>query len=85
VNLPVLGPWIAKSASVVASKGSQGRGQNSGTRSDQLVTIGKQSNRLDRLTKDGRGWTNIDTESEERIIESGGSIKGQPATSHGGR
>lgn len=69
VNLPVLGPWITKTANAVRSKGSQG--YESGTnpnKSDHLVTIGKQSNRLERLNKDGRGWTNIDTESEERIV-----------------
>lgn len=70
----MLGPWIAKGASVIGSKGSHG--MDSGTnknRSDNLVTIGKQSNRLDRLNKDGRGWTNIDTESEERIVNGGQS------------
>ncbi|KAG9252517.1 uncharacterized protein F5Z01DRAFT_675996 [Emericellopsis atlantica] len=69
VNLPVLGPWITKTVSAVRSKGSQGHesGMNP-NKSDHLVTIGKQSNRLERLNKDGRGWTNIDTESEERII-----------------
>lgn len=67
VNIPVLGPWIAKSAKVI-SKGSQGNGESA--KSDNLVTIGQQSNRLDRLTKDGRGWTNLDADSEERIVSS---------------
>lgn len=69
MNLPVLGPLITKTASAVRSKGSQGyeSGANP-NKSDDLVTIGKQSNLLERLNKDGRGWTNIDTESEERIV-----------------
>ncbi|RYP05601.1 hypothetical protein DL765_009802 [Monosporascus sp. GIB2] len=70
VNAPVLGPWIARGATVIASKGSKdcSMANASDESHDHIVTIGKQSNRLDRLTKDGRGWTTIDGESEERIV-----------------
>ena len=83
VNAPVLGPWIAKSTSGVRSKNRSKSGP-----SDQgdchLVTIGQQSNRLERLTKESRallgvGWTTIDNDSEERMVQQnisgGGSAK----------
>ena len=85
MNIPVLGPWIAKSAAAVTSSKTSQTPESSRNpnKSDTLVTIGKQSNRLDRLTKDGRkdgrGWTNIDTESEERIVESTGTSTHDPA------
>ncbi|KAK1977642.1 hypothetical protein LZ30DRAFT_664662 [Colletotrichum cereale] len=76
VNAPVLGPWIAKNASVVRSRTSKNRSKTSGQESNDhhFVTIGaKESNhRLARLAKDGRtglGWTTIDNDSEELIME----------------
>ncbi|KAK4082861.1 uncharacterized protein Triagg1_1751 [Trichoderma aggressivum f. europaeum] len=72
VNAPILGPWMTKQASVVTSRGSKSN-QSGGTGSGLgIVTIGQQSNRLERLGKDGRshktGWTTIDDGSEEHIV-----------------
>ncbi|KAK1469737.1 hypothetical protein CMEL01_01504 [Colletotrichum melonis] len=77
VNAPVLGPWIAKNASAVRSRTSKNRSKTGGQESaNHIVTIGAKSSnhRLDKLTKDGRsanmGWTEIDNDSEERIMKS---------------
>ncbi|KAL7945277.1 hypothetical protein V8C42DRAFT_322680 [Trichoderma barbatum] len=72
VNAPIIGPWMTKKASVVATRGSRSN-QSANTGSGPgLVTIGQQSNRLERLAKDGRahkvGWTTIDDGSEEHIV-----------------
>ncbi|KAJ0278129.1 hypothetical protein COL940_007392 [Colletotrichum noveboracense] len=75
VNAPVLGPWIAKNASAVRSRTSKNRSKTGGQESaNHIVTIGakESTHRLDRLTKDGRrglGWTEIDNDSEERIMK----------------
>ncbi|TQN70736.1 hypothetical protein CSHISOI_04726, partial [Colletotrichum shisoi] len=80
VNAPVLGPWIAKNASAVRSRASKNRSKSGGDpdSANHIVTIGAKdsTNRLERLGKDGRslrglglGWTEIDNDSEERILE----------------
>lgn len=78
----MLGPWVAKNATMIASKGSKDRSKTSagGASGDHIVTIGKKSHRLERLAKDGRGWTNIDTDSEEMIVEPPGSGQGAVST-----
>lgn len=63
---------MTKKASVIASRGSRSdQSGGTGSRPD-LVTIGQQSNRMERLAKDGRahkiGWTTIDDGSEEHIV-----------------
>ncbi|KAK6218427.1 hypothetical protein QIS74_06307 [Colletotrichum tabaci] len=78
VNAPVLGPWIAKNASAVRSRASKNRSKTGGDpdSASHIVTIGAKdsTHRLERLGKDGRslrglGWTEIDNDSEERIME----------------
>ncbi|TDZ21622.1 hypothetical protein C8034_v006576 [Colletotrichum sidae] len=89
VNAPVLGPWIAKSASAVRSRTSKNRSKASGQDSDNhhIVTIGaKESTRLERLGKDGRarkglGWTTIDNDSEERIMKTQNDVAVSPKRS----
>ncbi|KAL7915345.1 hypothetical protein GGI35DRAFT_436665 [Trichoderma velutinum] len=87
VNAPILGPWMTKKASVVATRGSKSN-QSGGTGSGPgLVTIGQQSNRLDRLGKDGRahkiGWTTIDDGSEEHIVGRDADTTSQDTASRG--
>ncbi|KAF6816449.1 hypothetical protein CMUS01_12266 [Colletotrichum musicola] len=82
VNAPVLGPWIAKNASAVRSRTSKNRSKTGGQESaSHIVTIGakESTHRLERLGKDGRarkgtGWTEIDNDSEERIMKTQNDI-----------
>ncbi|PNP57093.1 hypothetical protein THARTR1_02935 [Trichoderma harzianum] len=87
VNAPILGPWMTKQASVVTSRGSKSN-QSGGTGSGLgIVTIGQQSNRLERLGKDGRshktGWTTIDDGSEEHIVGQDAGAASQDTESRG--
>lgn len=75
VNAPVLGPWIIKKFTFIAqSVSSKDRSRSDGqNRGISIVTIGRQSYRLDRLKRDGMkhnppGWTTIN-DSEEYIME----------------
>ncbi|KAK2040454.1 hypothetical protein LZ31DRAFT_529685 [Colletotrichum somersetense] len=73
VNAPVLGPWITKNASSVRSRTSKNRSKTSGqgSASRRIATIGakESTHRLESLAKDGRrGWTEISSDSEERIV-----------------
>ncbi|KAK5993742.1 hypothetical protein PT974_07179 [Cladobotryum mycophilum] len=80
VNAPILGPWVTKQASVVSSRASKSR-SGTGSKPD-IVTIGQQSNRLERLAKNGRafktGWTTIDDGSEENVAQNGGTRQAEP-------
>lgn len=78
---------MTKKASVVATRGSKSN-QSGGTGSGPgLVTIGQQSNRLERLGKDGRshkvGWTTIDDGSEEHIVGRDTDAASQDTASRG--
>ncbi|KAJ4863676.1 hypothetical protein T069G_00206 [Trichoderma breve] len=89
VNAPILGPWMTKKASVISSRGSKSKSNQSGETGSGpgLVTIGQQSNRLERLGKDGRahktGWTTIDDGSEEHIVGQDADAASRDAESRG--
>jgi hypothetical protein len=78
---------MTKKASVAASRGSKSNQSGGSGSGPGLVTIGQQSNRLERLGKDGRsnktGWTTIDDGSEEHIVGRDAELASQETASRG--